>query len=85
MEIRLPFTSFLSSYYFRVVTRIQSSAARQSGNFRQMTNGTHRNLIYHLRLPKRLSQYCILIIITSVVNIVHVVFYANPDQERMSY
>ena len=31
------------SYHFHVVTRIQSSAARQSGNFRQMVNDTFRS------------------------------------------
>ena len=40
MEIRLPFTRFLE---FHMVTRIQSSAARQSGNFWQMVNGTYRS------------------------------------------
>ena len=36
MEIRLPFTSFLSFV-------IQCSAARQSGNFRQMVKETYRS------------------------------------------
>ena len=40
MEIRLPLTIFLSfvPVFMFVVTRIQSSAARQSGNLRQMVN-----------------------------------------------
>ena len=39
------------SYHFHVVTRIQSSAARQSGNFRQMVNDTYRSY-----RPKILNQ-----------------------------
>ena len=31
------------SYHYHVVTRIQSSAALQSGNFRQMVNDTYRS------------------------------------------
>ena len=31
------------SYQFHVITRIQSSTARQAGNFRQMVNDTYRS------------------------------------------
>ena len=51
MEIRLPFTNFLSFVPFHVVTRIQSSAARQSGNFRQMVNDTYRS--YRPKIPNQ--------------------------------
>ena len=37
------------SYWFHVVTRIQSSAVRQSGNFRQMVNNTYRS--YGPKIP----------------------------------
>ena len=36
---------------FHVVTRIQSSAARQSGNFRQMVNDTYRS--YRTKIPNQ--------------------------------
>ena len=51
MEIRLPCTSFLS----HVVTRIQSSAARQSGNFRQMV--TTRTVLTDRKFPTKLSGF----------------------------
>ena len=51
MEICLPFTSFLGFYQFRVVTIIQSSAARQSGKFRQKVNDTHRS--YRTKIPNQ--------------------------------
>ena len=37
------------SYWFHVVTRIQSSAVRQSGNFRQKVNNTYRS--YGPKIP----------------------------------
>ena len=36
-------------YWFHFVTKIQSSAARQSGNFRQMVNDTYRS--YRPKIP----------------------------------
>ena len=49
MEIRLPLQVSWVSYWFHVVTRIQSSAVRQSGNFRQMVNNTYRS--YGPKIP----------------------------------
>ena len=50
MEIRLPYLQVSRvSYQFHVVTSIQSSAARQSGNFRQVVNDTYRS--YRPKIP----------------------------------